>query len=185
MENKFLEKIAKPFNPEIPFAETMDGYLDQLIPIVRSWGEDLWEEKFYVDKPWLEVRDDEHFHHAVLHFFNEGGEYLKSVDGDVTAGSWRYMPNSNKLIIESGMGDAELFDLAFMDAQFFVLQKHGNQERLGERKYFVMVFEPIARRLEWRDAMLFLFNKYRNNNSFYITVAVIILLIIAIIFTLS
>lgn len=185
MENKFLEKLAQPFNPVIPYAETMDGYLDQLIPIVRPWGEDLYEEKFYVDKPWLEVRDDEHFHHAVLHFFNEGGEYLKSVDGNVNAGSWRYLPGTNKLILEVGMGESELYDLAFLDGQFLVLSKHGDQQRLGQRKYFVMVFEPIARRLEWRDAMMYLFSKYRNNNSFYITIAVIILLIVAIIVALS
>ena len=185
MENKFLEKIAQQFNAELPHAESMDGYLDKLIPIVRPWGEDLREDNFYLNKPWMELRDEVTFHDAVLHFFNEGGEYLKSVNGDVTSGSWRYMPKANKLILEDGIGEGELYELAFMDGQFFVLKKHGNQTRLGHRKYFVMVHESIGRRMEWRDTMELLFNKYRNNNNFYLMVAVIIMLIIAIVLVLS
>ena len=81
--------------------------------------------------------------------------------------------------------ESELFDLAFLDGQFFVLIKHGDQQRFGQRKYFVMAYEAVGKHLEWHDAMLYLFNKYRNNNSFYIMVAVIILLIVAIILVLS
>ena len=54
-----------------------------------------------------------------------------------------------------------------------------------DRKYFVLVKESVARKVEWREALELLFNKYKNNNSFYITVAVIILLIVAIFMALS
>lgn len=180
LELKIIDQISSNFNAEFPHAETMDDYLDLIIPNVRSWGEDLREEQFYLNKPWMELRDDVNFHTAVLHFFNDGGEYLKSTDGDVSGGSWRYLDSANKLMLND-----ELYDLAFMDNQFFILRKHGNQKRLGQRKYFVMMYEPIAARLEWREAMEYLFNQYRNNNSFYTTLAVIILLIIAIVLILS
>lgn len=162
----------------------MDRYLDQIIPIVRPWSEDLREEGFYTERAWLEIRDDVHFHKAILHFFNEGGEYLRSVDGNVSHGSWRYLERSNKLLIEHSGGN-ELFDLAFLDSQFFILDKHGDQEKLGQRKYTVFIFEPLGKRLEWRDAMELLFNNYRSNNNYYITLGLIILLIIAIIVILS
>ena len=164
----------------MPKAESMDGYLQEILPLVKPWGEDLREEEFYLEKPWLEMRDDVHFHKAILHFFNVGGEYLRSVDGNVSSGSWRYLKAANKFLIEHS-GGSELFDLAFLDGQFFILDKHGDQTRLGQRKFTVFVHEPVAKKLEWRDAMELLFNKYQNNNSFYITLTAIILVIIAII----
>lgn len=167
----------------MPYAEELDEYLDQLIPIVRPWGEDLVEDHFYLDRPWLEFQDDDRFHDIILHFFNEGGEYLRSVNGDVTSGSWRYLPRSNKLLIDHH--ESELFDLAFMDSNFFILRKHGDQQRFGRPKYFMMVSEQLGRNLEWRDALELLFNTYRSNNNFYIILALIIIVAIAIVLILS
>ena len=184
MENKFLDKITTSLSAEFPVADSMDRFLDVIIPKIRPWGEDLYEEHFYVGKAWLEIRDDETFHTSVLHFFNEGGEYLKSVDGDITSGSWRYMDGSNKFLIGEGNRDGELFDLSFLDGQFFILSKHGDQERMGQRKYFVMVVENVGKGLEAREVMERLFNKYRNNSGLFITIMLIILVIIAIFFIL-
>ncbi|HMQ49384.1 MAG TPA: hypothetical protein PKA00_18045 [Saprospiraceae bacterium] len=180
MENKLLDRVSKSLSVELPEQDSLDDYLDEILKAVRPLSEDLREQKFYLNKSWLELRDDEHFHDAVLHFFHEGGEYLHSVNGDVSSGSWRFLDSSNKLMIND-----ELFDLAFLDPEFFILSKHGDQQRLKKAKYFVLVFEPIGRKLEWRDAMEKLFNKYRNSNSFYITLAIIILLIIAIVALMS
>jgi hypothetical protein len=167
LENKLLDRVTKVFTVELPYAETLDGYLNQIIPLVRPLGEDLREDHFYLSKAWLEFRDDVNFHKTVLHFFNEGGEYLRSVDGNVSGGSWRYLERANKMLIEHGSG-AELFDLAYLDDQFFILLKHGDQERLGQRKYFVMMWEPVARRLEWRNVVDKLYDRYRNRNSMFI-----------------
>jgi hypothetical protein len=184
LENKLKDSFSKSFSVELPYAETLDRYLDQLIPVVRPLGEDLRETKFYLDKAWLELRDDDNFHDAVVHFFNEGEEYLRSVNGNVSGGSWRFMESSNKFLLSYG-DTTELYDLAFLDSQFFILKKHGDQERIGRRKYFVMIFEPIGKKLEWRNAMELLFNRYRNNSSFYISLVVIIVLIVAIFLVLS
>ena len=177
MENKLLDRVARTFSVELPEADSMDEYIDQILPIIRPLSEDLYETANYVDRPWLEFRDDLNFHKAILHFFNEGGEYLRSVDGDVQRGSWRFMESSNKFLIEQG-GRTELYDLAFLDAQFFILDKHGDQRRLGHRKYFVMVWEPAGRRLEWRNAMELLFQKYQTNNRSYTLLAMFVLIII-------
>lgn len=181
MENKLLDNLSRTFEVDLPNAENMDDFLDQIIPIVRPLSEDLREDEFYLNKSWMEIRDDVRWHDKVLHFFNDGGEYLRSTNGNVDGGNWRYLDHSNKFILNS----SELYELAFLDSQFFILKKHGEQKRFGKRKYFVMVYEPIGSRLEWRDAMELLFNKYRNNNNWLAIIMVIVLLLIAIVFALS
>lgn len=171
MESKLLDRLGQSFKVEMPKADTLDGYLDKLLPIVRSWSEDLWEEKFYLQRPWMEKKDDDRFHKTVLHFFNPDGEYLKSTDGDISAGSWRYLRGGNKFLIADEGSDGELYDLAFLDGQFFILKKHGDQGRLGNRKYFVLVTESLGR-YEWRDLMEMLFRKSQSNVSFYILIAI-------------
>ncbi len=170
----------------MPYAETMDDYLNAIIPKVRQYGEDLREFKFYEGKPWLEFRDSENFHHVVVHFFNKGGEYLRSEDGDVSVGSWRYLESANKLLLKGRRGgDPELFDLAFLDGEYFILKKHGDAWRKGQSKYFVMLHERVGAKLEWRDAMIKLYKKTQDFNNLYTVLAVIILLIIAIVIVLS
>ncbi len=160
----------------------MDEYLDFIIPLVRPWGEDLYETEYYLDTRWLEIKDEDAFHESVLHIFREEQEYLLSIDGNIARGEWRFLPKSNTLIIDQMAGGnavkSELFDLAFMNKNFFILKKHGDQLRKGNPKYFVMGRENIVRGLEWRDVMELLFNRYRNNSQF-ITLAVIVVIVIA------
>lgn len=184
MKNKLGDRLSRTLEVQLPYAESLDEYLDTVVPIVRPWGEDLYESEYYEDTPWLEVRDDDTFHETVLHFFNEGGEYLVSINGNVDGGSWRFLEKSNKLLIEIA-GQAELYELAFLNRNFFILAKHGDQRRLGAAKYFVMINERVGRRLEWREAMELLFNTYRSNNNMYIILALVILLIVAVAVILS
>jgi hypothetical protein len=183
LEGKLLDRLGQTFKVEMPRAETLDGYLDRLLPIVKPWSEDLREEKFYLYRPWMEKKDDDRFHKTVLHFFHPDGEYLKSVDGDVSAGTWRYLGGANKFLIADQGSDGELYDLAFLDGQFFILKKHGDQARLGQRKYFVLVVESLGK-YEWRDLMEMLFRKSQSNISFYvlIAIAVVIVLVMLILF---
>ena len=187
MENNILETVARSLNVELPYRENLDEYLDMILPVVRRWGEDINEVANYSvkgGKPWLEVRDEENFHNVVVHFFNEGGEYLKSIDGNVMRGKWRILEGTNKIIIELGGGgkpvQTELYELAYLDQTFFILKKHGNQQR--NRKYFAMGFELSVAGLEWRDYVELLFNNYRRRHQSYrLTVgfvAVVILIIL-------
>ena len=181
VENPFLDKLVRSFSVELPVHETMDQYLDEIIPLVRPWGEDLREEEFYLDTRWLEIRDTDDFHESILHIFRAEEEYLISIDGNIYKGAWRRLPKSNTLIIDQmDEGQAiksELFDLAFMNADFFILKKHGNQKRIGKKKYFVLGREKLARGLEWRDVMELLFNRYRNNSQFIVWVVLAVVLV--------
>lgn len=183
-----IDKLARTFNVELPVRANMTEYLNVILPEIRQWSEDLREEEFWLERGWMEMRDQDDFHEAVLHFFNQKGEYMQSVDGNVSKGKWRYIEASNKLLLERGGGNtgkSELFDLAYLDEYFFILRKHGDQTRKGNAKYFVMAYEPIAASLEWRDAMELLFNKYRESSSFYKNVLIVVAIIafLAVVFT--
>lgn len=183
IENKFLDSITKPFNLELPEADTMDQYLDFIIPAVRPWSEDLREEEFYLDTRWLEVRDNDDSLESVLYIFRAEEEMLISIDGNISRGVWRRLEKSNTLIIEQTVDGSivksELFDLAFMNKDFFILLKHGDQKRKGKNKYFVLGREAKVKKLEWREVMELLFNRYRNNSQFMTMSAIIVLIIVA------
>ncbi len=183
MENPIIDQYRRMFNVELPNGESMDDFLDFILANIRPMSEDLVEVEYWMNKRWMEIRDDLDFHEDVLHIFGEGGEYLVSIDGNISKGAWRTLENTNTLIIEHGARN-ELYDLAFLNSDYFILKKHGNQRRKGQPKYFIVGNEYKVKDLEWRDAMEDLFNIYRNNSRWTTFLGVVIFLL-AIILILS
>lgn len=185
-DSKLLDSLTRSFSLELPVMDTMDEYLDLIIPLVRPWGEDLYEEEYYLDTRWLEIRDNDSFHESVLHIFRKEDEYLHSIDGNIHKGKWRKLESSNTLIIEQTAGNSvvksELYDLAFLNPNFFILKKHGDQQRKGFKKYFVLANENYVKGLEWRDVVELLFNRYRSNRQWIIFVVVIVILVAVVVF---
>ena len=175
-----IDKLSRSFELEMPDGRTMDDYLDEILPLIRTWSEDLYEEEFFLDTRWLEMRDDEHFTETILHIFREKGEYMIVREGDIDSARWNTLPNSNTLLLETGKR-GEFFDLAFLNQDFLVLKKHGEQQRRGMRKYFVLGREAVVSRLEWRDMMELMFNLYRGNSQLVVYLAVFVVIIAAII----
>ncbi|MCB0524636.1 MAG: hypothetical protein R3A50_08260 [Saprospiraceae bacterium] len=164
----FFGEIAKSFSPDLPSnLDDMNAHLEFILPKVVPYGEDLRETNFWIGKRWLEVRDEEGFHEAILHVFYEGGEYMLSIDGNLMKGTWKQLGEYNSLVLEIS-GKGELFDVRFMNRDFMVLTKHGDQGRKGQRKYFTMVHEPVAKHqggyLDWRNVMEKLYNVWRENS---------------------
>ncbi len=180
MENQLVEEYRRTFNVELPQQETMDGYLDFILSKIRPMSEDLREEDFWFGTRWMEVRDDLDFHEDILHIFGEGGEYLVSMDGNVSAGNWRSIEHPNSIILTFGK-KSELYDLAFLNDNFFVLRKHGDQLRKGHKKYFVLGRESVVKDLEWRDSMELMFNIYRGNARWGTFVMIVIVLLAVIV----
>jgi len=174
LENKIVDSVSRSFEVELPRADSLDQYLNFIIPTIYQWGEDLKETEHYSrkgGKPWLEFRDSENFHESVLHFFNEGGEYLQVVNGNISKGRWKLMADTNKMIIEQG-NRSELWLLAFLSDTFFILKKH------GRGNYLVLGYEPRTAGLEWRDYVELLFNMYRTNESNMKSTLIIILVVV-------
>lgn len=165
---RIINDISRALSPELPRElNTMDQNLEFILPKVMPYGEDLREEQYWIGKRWKEIRDDEGFHEAILHIFNTGGEYLMSLDGNLIKGSWRKLGEYNTLIIEIA-GRSELFDLRFLNTDFMVLTKHGDQARKGQRRFFCLIHERssygIKGELDWRNVMEKLFNVWRENS---------------------
>ncbi len=177
-----LDKVAKPFNVELPESEGLDDLLNKVLPAIRQHSEDFREVEYYLGKNWIEIRDDEDYHEVVLHLFEPEGEYICSTDGNIECGEWRHL--NGKFVFGPSSCDAEVFDLAFLDDDFFILQKHGNYRKFP-RRYRVFLREPLAKRLVWNEAIEYLFDKYRNSSGFMITVVVLLVLIIALVLLLS
>lgn len=195
MENKLFDWIADYFNTPFPEAETLAESIDRIIPEIRAHSEDLREEHFYTNKPWMEVRDDENFHELVIHFFNpalnpkpaeEDGdedfterEYLRTTDGDVWRGKWRYV--HNKILIgDEDYEETKAYELVFMDNEFMILRLLANPKRFlteEKNKYFVLALEPLGRRMEWYDLMRYLFEKHQSNTLVYYIIAIFIAII--------
>lgn len=182
MESKFLDTVTGLFELNLPTdLQTLDQHIEFIIPRVQSWSEDLWEEKFYINKRWKEIRDADTYHEVVLHMFMQGGEYMVVIDGDITKGTWRYIKETNTFIVEYG-GKSSLFDLVFLNGDFFILRKHGDQTRKGRQKYYIYGNEKSTGKLDWRNAMEKLFSLYRENSNFTIRLLAVIVIIVFVIF---
>ena len=163
-----FKDISRAISPDLPKdLGDMDSHLNFILPKIIPYGEDLREENFWLSKRWKEVRDDEGFHESILHIFNEGGEYLLSLDGNVVKGNWKRLNKDNTLILEIA-GKSELFDLRFLNGDFMVLTKHGDQVKKGLLRYSCLVYEPATRsggkELDWRNIMEKMFNIWRENS---------------------
>lgn len=182
MDFPVFDSVFKVFNLELPRQETMDEYLDFIVPKIHPYSEDIHEGEYLEDIRWKEVREGDQFHESVLHIFRPGGEYLLTVDGNIMKGGWKQLADYNSIILEIG-GKSELFDNAFLNGRFFILQKHGDQVRKGQRKYFFLANESVTvgpnGPLEWREVVEALFNVYRENNSPFTLIIAVVLLLVA------
>jgi hypothetical protein len=167
--NDIIRDVKRALSPDLPKdLGNMDEHLAFILPKVIPYGEDLRETHFWHNKRWKEVREEEGFHEAILHIFTPEGEYLNSLDGNLMRGTWRQIGVENVLILELG-GRSELFDLRFLSGDFMVLTKHGDQQRKGMRRFFLLVREPATRdrrgrELDWRNIMEKLYNVWRENS---------------------
>jgi len=154
------------FKNDLPVFDNMDAYLDFILPQIKPYSEELSNQKLFVNKRWKEFRDDEDFHEAVLYIFqnDDDGSLLLSIDGNIGTGGWEVIEKSS-LILESGgkKQKAELYDLAFLNKDFFILKKHGNQKRINKKKYLVLAAEKGNAKLDWLDLMDKMYDLYRNN----------------------
>ncbi len=179
--SKLLYRMTGVLEIELPRQESLDDYLDFILTKIKPWSEDLAETPYWHGKRWLEICDDFDFVEDILHIFNPDGELLVSVDGNIIKGSWRQVAGTNGIIIDTGE-KAELYDLAFLNDQFLILTKHGDQLRLKNKKYFVLAHEPSAARLNWRQLMEELYNVHRGNINYTIVLGLILFLIVLALF---
>lgn len=164
----------------------MDDYLDDLIPEIQHWSEDLNEDEYYTgDFPWKEIKDEQDIGESILHFFKDEELYLYSINGNLETGIWKAL-ESNKLILEKHVGEfvqRELYDLEFLNGEFMILQKPGDQRAFGKSRYLVLGREQIVKHMNWREAMFRLSQNHTKGISSIIIVAVIFAIILIVYFS--
>ncbi len=126
---------TNPIVPDDRFHEELTSLVSQIHP----FSEDLYEKEYFLEQKWLQISDRDH--HTRLHIFREGGDYLESIDGNILIGSWSILENSNTIILEKPRAghnsDKNLYELAFLNEDFFILKKHGN--RNGYEHQFILL----------------------------------------------
>ena len=182
MASKFFEAITNTFQTPLPQANDLDKYLEEMLPMLEGYGENLDQEALYLEHPWLEFRDDDYFHESILHFFNPNEEYLSSINGEVSFGLWRKMNQGKTLLIENGEG--RLSALAFLDSNFFILKIHGDNSPLSKSRFLFLVKEEVGKKLDWKDAIELLHRSYKNGggNLFQIILVILAILLLIILF---
>jgi hypothetical protein len=129
-----------------PEMDSLDEYMEYLIPKIRYFGEDLSEEHFYRKQRWVQLIEGSS--DVVLHMFEpvlepegfHGGTYYIVRNGNVKQSSWAYM-EGNKMILHGN----QLYDLGFLNPYVFILRKHGDNEPLNRGKFIVLVGESSTR----------------------------------------
>lgn len=164
---------------ELPRFNSLDEGLDHVLKYVGIFTEDLPEKQFYINKRWREVRDDPSFQENVLHVFQENGTYLRILDGDIAAGNWEL--SLGGLIIKFA-GRNELYERAFINEDFMVLRKHGDQTSKGLRKYFFLVREPLVPNREWTDQLDLIYEIYKGNTNYMFFVVLFFVIVAIIVF---
>ncbi len=165
---------------ELPEYDSLDEYLDAILPLVGQFSEDLSENEFYLNKRWLEFRDHPNFHESVLHLFQDKGEYLISTDGNVAKARWKILEESNLMMLEKGAG--EFYELAFLNDEFFILSKHGDQSRKKQRQYLVLGYEASMGGLSWKEYAEKLFYQHQTNKQMVLLTVIGLIFLSAVLF---
>jgi len=150
---------------EFEFIISQDVQLDLILEQISDWSEEIeeFEENEYFKTRWIQVLEED-IDDTILHlFFKENNEYLYSLDGDILfRGEWKILNENNSLIIDRLVNNqvtkSELFDLAYLSEDFFILKKHGDQRKKGKAKYLFLGREDLVENLE-HDEILMLLRK--------------------------
>ena len=160
---------SPPF--EFEFSVDQDLQLDLILERIAPYSDDIIDFKTseYFTNRWLQVLGDDN-DDAILHlFFKENQEYLYSLNGDILfRGNWRILEASDAFIIEKvenkQVTKSELFDLAWLSDDFFILKKHGDQSSKGKAKYLFMGREELIQGLS-SEEILELLRQEGSNSS--------------------
>jgi hypothetical protein len=88
--------------------------------------------------------------------------------------------NKKRVIIgQSVHRDSFMYEVAFMDDDFMIFKRHGNEANI-KQKYLFYCREAIGTRLTWNEALERMIDKYRNNQFPWIFVAVIAAIVIGV-----
>ncbi|MCP9235571.1 hypothetical protein [Lewinella sp. JB7] len=183
MEDRLLDKIAEPFNLQLPEYETLEAMIDGVLPAVSRFSEPnvLPEDSPLYTNNWVKMTDRPGATEIVLYRFQgyQQGEIRVVTDGEIGSKAYEVEESGERIIVgESIMRDSFLYELSFIDADFLILRRHGNLANLPH-PYLFFCREAIGTRLTWNEALERLVDKYRNSQFPLLAVGLFIAAMIA------
>ena len=183
MEDRLLDKIAEPFNLQLPEYATLEEMIDGVLPAVAKFSEPtlLGEDNLLYTVDWVKMTDRPGATAIEMYRFQgvERGEIRVVTDGLVTAQAYEVEESGKRLIIgQSIMRDSFLYELSFLDEDFLILRRHGNAANMTHR-YLFFCREAIGTRLTWNEALERLVDKYRNSQFPLLAVGIVVAALIA------
>ena len=131
-----------------------------------------------------------------------GATYIYGENGNLARGTWTTVKKTGSVILKYKFGDKNVYrlhELAFLDSNFFILKKHFNpQKPLVGSKYIFLARERYIKRsdyvipwddakdydyvLPWRDIIELLYNTYRLNSVYLVSILVIVFVFLIVVF---
>ena len=184
MEERLLDKIAEPFNLQLPEYESLEEMIDGILPAVTQFSEPnvLPEDSPLYTLNWVKMTDKPGATQVELYNFQDygRGEIRVVTDGVVSAMAYEVEESGQRIIVgQSVMRDSFLYELAFIDEDFLILRRHGNAANMTHR-YLFFCREAIGTRLTWNEALERLVDKYRNSQFPLLAVGLFIAALIAV-----
>lgn len=112
----------------------MRVFLKNISGQLKQFSKSLDKKSILIDQPWALI--DEEFEIQKL-IFKKDGELIMSKNGNVTTGSWEYLPTANALLIDRG-DDKILCQEEFIDEGVLILRLDGT-----DNKFFALANENI------------------------------------------
>ena len=103
----------------------MRNYLQSLLPRLKQYSKELSDTAAFVEIPWAFLDENGA---KVTYIFRRQGDLLVSQQGDVTRGTWEYLPQIQSLLIQA-QGRERIYNQALLlDSAIMVLRKDGTEE---------------------------------------------------------
>ena len=131
----------------------MNIYLNNLLPRVKQYSQDLDKKELFLDIPWVIIDEQ---NNQQKYIFKRNGELVMSLNGQVTMGKWEYLSSAKSLLIDR-IVDKILLNQNFIDSAVMVLKKDGTKD-----ENLILANEIILPDL---DIVRYLKNLFYRNNS--------------------
>jgi hypothetical protein len=131
----------------------MKLYINNLIPRLKQFSENLDKKEIFLEFPWVIVDNNLN---QQKYIFKRDGDLIMSLNGQVTIGKWEYLSAARSLLIDR-IQDKILLNQNFIDPAVMILKKDGFKD-----ENLILANEFLLPDLNVTDYLTKLF--YQKNN---------------------
>lgn len=136
----------------------MKYYLADIIPRIKKYSATLDQSSFLIDKPWVVSSDKSSAYEKLI--FRRDGRVHFSTNGDVTDGTWEYLPEAQSILIDYG-DKKKLYRHQYLDEAVLALKPDGF---ISEKDFFLLANEKAIPDLNVENYLKSKFLQEQNIN---------------------